>query len=179
MNGSQRAPFHEVEPRATRIPVPKRDNLAVEIWMGGTDSFLGEPLTLDGVAGAHIVDLVGDLPEPFRKRAFRYIPRVFMDAEMVPFGYPRLTSLVHEIASAIIADVAEQQAGDERPLKIYILCQYGMNRSGLLTGLLLRALGENADTAVTLIRESRPGALSNETFVTLIEQWSCPAGAAG
>ncbi len=146
--------------------------------MGGTDSFLGEPITLADVEGAHMIDLAGDLPEPFRTRASRYTPRVFMDAEMVPFGYPRLTSLVHEIAGAVLSE-AEQTSSAEQPLRIYILCQYGMNRSGLLTGLLLRALGENAESAVRLIRESRPGALSNQTFVSLIEQWSCPGDAAG
>jgi hypothetical protein len=166
-----------VEPRASRISLPPREDVAVEIWMGGTDSFFGEPMTLDGVEGAHIIDLVGDLPEPFRQRAWRYTPRVFMDAEMVPFSYPRLTSLVHEIASAVISDAGERPPGPEQTLRIYILCQYGMNRSGLLTGLLLRALGENAESAVGLIRASRPGALSNQTFVSLIEQWTCPEDA--
>ncbi len=158
-----------IEPRATRILLPHRADISLEIWMGGTDSLLGEPISLEDVAGAHIVDLAGDLPDEFRQRAGRYISRVFMDAEMLPFAYARLSSLVEELA--------ETARGDAAPVRVYILCQYGMNRSGLLTGLLLRALGEHGDESVQRIRRLRPGALSNQTYVALIEGWKRSDGA--
>ncbi len=167
MNG----PHHisQVQPRATRISLPHRADIGIEIWMGGSDSLLGEPISLEAIDDAHIVDLAGDLPEEFRRRAGRYIPRVFMDTEARPFSYPRLASLVQELAAA-----ARGGGPTAAPARVYILCQYGMNRSGLLTGLLLRALGEQAVESVDLIRRLRPGALSNQTFVSLIENWSEP-----
>ncbi len=160
----------QIEPRATRILLPHRADIRVEIWMGGTDSLLGEPISLHDVAEAHVIDLAGDLPDEFRRHAGRYIPRVFMDAEMRPFAYPRLASLIDELA-----ETARGNA-DASPVRIYILCQYGMNRSGLLTGLLLRALGERSDDSVERIRRLRPGALSNQTYIALIEAWTNAGG---
>ena len=52
-----------------------------------------------------------------------------------------------------------------------------MNRSGLVAGMLLRALGFESVAAIELIRRHRPGALSNLTFVRLVEDWQCPAPA--
>lgn len=160
------------EPRASRIPLPHRPDLVTEIWMGGSDSLLGEPIALDQLPGAVVVDCAGDLATPFRERAGRYLPRVFMDAELAPFAFPRITALVHDLAEAIAP--AGGGVTGPAPARVYILCQYGMNRSGLVTALLLRALGEEADDAVRRIRRLRPGALSNETFTRLIADWVCP-----
>ena len=44
------------------------------------------------------------------------------------------------------------------------MCTHGMNRSGLVTGLILRSLGIGAPEAVDRIRLARPGALSNLHF---------------
>jgi hypothetical protein len=43
-----------------------------------------------------------------------------------------------------------------------------MNRSGLLTGLLLRELGLSGTLALERILGARPGALSNEAFRRLV-----------
>jgi Dual specificity phosphatase, catalytic domain len=43
-------------------------------------------------------------------------------------------------------------------------CNMGYNRSGLVAGLILKALGVPGDAAVTRIRERRPGALFNDRF---------------
>ena len=40
----------------------------------------------------------------------------------------------------------------------------GFNRSGLVAGLILKALGVSGTAAVTRIRERRPGALFNDRF---------------
>lgn len=55
--------------------------------------------------------------------------------------------------------------------RILITCMAGMNRSGLVTALLMmRALGHTPKTAISLIRDARgPSALSNPTFVRYIE----------
>lgn len=171
MNHSPDSYEAAIEPRATRIHLPHRPEIATEIWMGGTDSVLGQPLTLASASGAVVIDCCGDLPAVFRDSAARYLPRVFMDAEVVPFAYPRLAKLTHDLASQML----DRDAGAAPP-RIYVLCQYGMNRSGLLTGLLLRALGEQPEQAVALIQRLRPGSLSNQTFVSLIERWTCPDG---
>jgi len=43
-------------------------------------------------------------------------------------------------------------------------CGMGFNRSGLVAGLILKALGVSGTAAVTRIRERRPGALFNDRF---------------
>jgi protein-tyrosine phosphatase len=47
-------------------------------------------------------------------------------------------------------------------------CNMGFNRSGLVAGLILRALGMPGDAAVTRIRERRPGALYNDRFADYV-----------
>lgn len=60
--------------------------------------------------------------------------------------------------------------------KVLIRCAAGYNRSGLLTGLVLRQMGYPADDAITLIRDRRsPHALCNLLFVRLIHQFE-PSG---
>src|SRR5437867_10528575 len=43
-------------------------------------------------------------------------------------------------------------------------CGMGYNRSGLVAGLILKALGMQGTAAVARIRERRPGALFNDRF---------------
>jgi len=158
-------------PRATRIRLPHRPEIVTEIWMGGSDSLVGEPVTLAAVTGAFVIDCAGNLPRAYRTAAQRYQPCVFLDAEVVPYSFDRLARLVHELATAIAAAGAAAAAA---PRRVFIFCQYGLNRSGLVTGLLLRALGEAAADAVAGVRLARPGSLNNLTFSRLIAEWRCP-----
>jgi protein-tyrosine phosphatase len=49
--------------------------------------------------------------------------------------------------------------------KVLVSCRMGKNRSGLVTALAARELlGITGQQAADLVRESRPGALSNPTF---------------
>jgi hypothetical protein len=164
------------EPRASRIRHARALELPCEIWMGGSDSIVGEPVTIPDLASSIVVDCAGDLAEPLRDRCGLYVPRVFMDAEVRPFSYSRLAQLVHGLALvAGGAPAPADLAGDEASLsRIYIFCQYGMNRSGLITGMLLRALGVETEDALAAIRRARPGALSNHTFCALVADWRCP-----
>jgi hypothetical protein len=168
------------EPRATKLHLPHRSDLRAEIWMGGIDSVIGEPIGPDDLATAVVVDCAGDLPDPLRLVCGLYVPRVFMDAEVRPYSYPRLAGLVHDLAALASGADEPRSPGYEtaagRLSRIYMLCQYGMNRSGLVTGLLLRALGEEPEAALAQIRQARPGAMSNQTFCSLVENWSCPEG---
>jgi hypothetical protein len=47
-------------------------------------------------------------------------------------------------------------------------CSMGYNRSGLVAGLVLKAMGMAGDAAVTRIRERRPGALYNDCYAEYI-----------
>lgn len=62
-------------------------------------------------------------------------------------------------------EVAARHTADQRVL---VTCAMGMNRSGLVVGLALLALGTTAPGAVEAVRRARPGALFNPHFVKLI-----------
>jgi protein-tyrosine phosphatase len=47
-------------------------------------------------------------------------------------------------------------------------CQAGLNRSSIVTALALMRDGWNAEDAIELIREKRPGALFNQNFVKFL-----------
>ena len=49
-------------------------------------------------------------------------------------------------------------------------CGMGYNRSGLIAGLILKALGVPGGAAVARIRERRPGALFNDRFAEYVCQ---------
>ncbi len=50
------------------------------------------------------------------------------------------------------------------------MCQHGMNRSGLVSGLILRSLGVDPESAIQRIRKARPGALANDGFVDMLRR---------
>lgn len=161
-----------VEPRASRIPIAGRDDLTTELWMGGADSLHGEPLTPENLRDAWVIDLAGDMPESHRSACGHWLPRVFADMEQVPHDYARLGALAESIAACLTGE----DAGDgwphpaEPPPRLYVMCQQGLNRSGLLTGLILRALGVSAEDAIAAVA-TRSGALANHTFARLVREW--------
>lgn len=171
------APLHrsdENEPRASRIFLPRLPGAGLDLWMGGSQSLVGEPVAPGDLGDAVVIDCAGDLPRAHRAAALRYIPCVFLDAESEPSSYPRVAALVHELASA----VGSAEGGARAARRIFVFCQYGLNRSGLVTGLLLRALGASAEDALRGVQLARPGALNNLTFGRLIAEWRCPHGEA-
>ena len=57
-----------------------------------------------------------------------------------------------------------------RRRRVLVACFAGRNRSGLVTGLVLKRIGYSADQAIRLIREARgESALSNPSFVRYLE----------
>jgi hypothetical protein len=157
------------EPRASRIVLP---HPPTELWMGGAESALGEPLHPDDLAGAWVIDCAGDMPEHYRSAAAWWRTHVFQDYEELPAAWVELGGLARSIgrclAGALDGDVPDHPV--DPPLRLYVLCNQGMNRSGLVLGRILRALGLPGDEALDTLRRHRPGALNNLTFVRLVQE---------
>ncbi|WP_322819198.1 hypothetical protein [Tepidiforma sp.] len=151
-------------PRASLVAPPGAiATLHAAIWMGGAHSLLGQPLQPTALATAWLVDCAGDMPQPYRQTAALHIPCVFADLEAHALPTRHILPTV-ELLAAAITDPATS------PTAVYIMCTHGMNRSGLLTALLLRQLGLDADTAIARIRAARPGALSNRSFLEILHR---------
>ena len=170
---------HEFTPRASRLPIPGRADITTELWMGGADSLYGDRVQPEDLRDAWVVDLAGDMPAGHRDACGHWLPRVFADVETVPHAFERLVMLAQGIAACLSGGDADDGWDHPAvpPRRLYVMCQQGMNRSGLLAGLILRALGVAADDALAAVG-SRPGALTNQTYVRLIREWS-GAGARG
>ena len=139
--------------------------------MGGADALHGEPVLVEDVRNAWVVDLAGDLPQAHREAAALWLPRVFADIEAEPANLARLRGLAGSVAGALAGGTTTEgwEHPSSPPERIYILCTHGLNRSGLVTGLLLRALGLSAEQAAAAI-ETRPGALNNRTYARLVAE---------
>lgn len=136
------------------------------LWMGGAHARDGAIVSREDLGRALVVDCAGDLADDHRAGARAWLSCVFADLEVFPTQISRIRDTAQAVARHLTG-------APERP--VYVLCQYGMNRSGLITGLVLRDLGLAADQAIDLIRAARPGALSNLTFLQLIQTYQ-PAG---
>ncbi|MEX2373296.1 MAG: tyrosine-protein phosphatase [Dehalococcoidia bacterium] len=160
----------EYEPRATRLVLASMPHVRTQIWMGGVHTMLGDALEEHHLTSAWVVDCAGELPPTMAASARRHLPRVFLDIEAVPSNMDRITAVVREMADSL--------RGEDAPERVYVMCKQGLNRSGLVTAMLLRALGVPSAEVVGLVRAARPGALNNVTFVGLAEQPDADAGAA-
>ena len=129
------------------------------LWMGGVRGELGHSLAPDWWASSWVLDCCGELPLAYREQAARYVPWVFADLDQIPDRFDELQDLCATWAHAL-------RRGAVRGL--VILCQYGMNRSGLAAGLVMKALGWPPEDAIARIRHVRPGALNNWTFESLL-----------
>ena len=102
-----------------------------------------------------VIDLDGGLdaciPTETNHCLYIYFPFADDDQEL-----PN-TAKLHAIAAMAAGLIRE----GHRVLAHYNM---GFNRSGLVAGLILKALGMPGDAAVTRIRERRPGALYNDKF---------------
>jgi len=127
-----------------------------------------------------------DLPrpgKPVRLRPFGFDAVAFCAYEMQPdaLAYPDvqvLRVLLDDIPAIPSPEVRRELAAVVRELhslwndgkRVLITCAMGKNRSGLVTGLLLRSLGFDAEQAIHDIRAARRhvGALTNTKFEQLI-----------
>lgn len=135
--------------------------------MGGADAIHGDLVRVEDVRDAWVVDLAGDLPLAQREAAALWLPRVFADLEDTPANLARLRELAATIAGALRGE--RTLLAPTAPARVYVLCGHGLNRSGLVTGLLLRALGLDAAEAAAAIA-TRPGALNNRTYARLVAE---------
>ena len=90
-----------------------------------------------------VVDLTSEFPEPSALRSVsNYVAAPMLDASVLP--------------PQSLADLASKIATAETPL--YIHCAQGHGRTGLVAALYLLARGDadNPDTAIEMIKSSRP-----------------------
>ncbi len=133
-------------------------NPRTEIWMGGARSHIGDHVSETLLAASWLVDCAGDMSPAHRTAAGLWVACVFADHDGPLPPWLRVDQ--------VVADAARAARGEhpDPPQRIYIMCTHGMNRSGLVTGLVLRELGIDGREAVERIRAARPGALSNLHF---------------
>lgn len=149
-------------PRASRLIGPgDLPGIETAIWMGGAHSHTGDPIVAERLESSCVVDCAGDMPGFYRQQTGLWVQCVFVDVEGRPLQFERLVDTVRRLADAVRNG---NGTGGERPEAIYSICTHGMNRSGLIAGMLLRELGMPGGQAVELIRETRPGSLSNLSF---------------
>ena len=103
--------------------------------------------------------------------AEEYQPEHLIGVRVVhaPIPDEEFSELPEEI-DAVRRAVYEVTYALKRNRRVLVTCLMGMNRSGLITALVLRRFfGMSADEAIARIRRARPGALSNALFVEMIE----------
>lgn len=167
------------EARATLVLARGGPGLRTSLWIGGFESATGTVLTLADLSRACVVDCAGGAPAALRAFARLWLPTVFHDLEAVPGSWAGLQQTAHHVAALLRTEPGNVElllpAEAEAPLSVYVMCQQGLNRSGLLTGMILRELGFSGADALALLRALRPGCLSNLTFRGLVESYECQA----
>lgn len=162
------------DPRATRILLPAGPAITTELWMGGANTAVGEPITSDLLKDAWVIDCAGDMPDPLRSAAKLWLYRVFSDLEEIPSAWRRIDALAASVGGCLI-----QRGGpaidhpSDPPARLFVLCTQGLNRSGLVMGRVLRAMGMTGADALATLTAHRPGALNNMTFTRLVLDDAC------
>lgn len=89
---------------------------------------------------------------------------IWIKMDDVQWDYPndRYTQKVLLEAAAVIANLV--RTGHS----VVIVCEMGMNRSGLMTGLVLMTLGMSARKAVKKVRKRGRCVLHNQSFVEFL-----------
>jgi hypothetical protein len=129
-------------------PAYAPDQILPGLFQGGTedDRVVGYPVPADHYRGRDEFDLIVTL---------------YADAQPAPwgveemrFGFPdgRLTPAVIERVMRIAERAYRRWTDGDRVL---IRCQAGVNRSGLVTALVLMHAGMSAEEAIALIRDRR------------------------
>jgi hypothetical protein len=157
-----KTPDHPI-PRASLVLAPGEATNIGALWMGGAHALRGEAITIARLQRAWLIDAAGDMPPAHSEAAGRLLSCVFMDIEATPPSFARL----EEVA---LAGAAALRSG--HVAEVYAVCTHGLNRSGLVAGMVLRALGLPAGAAIDRIRVARPGSLANHAFEQLIRDFT-------
>lgn len=139
-------------------PAYAPDEILPGLFQGGTedDHTVGDPRPVDHYRGERRFDLVVTLyadaqPAPWGVEEMRF---GFPDSDLTESAIRRvmrMARLAHE----------RWVAGD----RVLVRCQAGVNRSGLVTALILMHDGMPAEEAIALIRQRRsPVVLANADF---------------
>ena len=167
--------MYEPEPGGVNGEPPRASLLAIAgelcgpaLLIGGAHTLHGNDVLLEEVERSWVIDCAGEMPERYRERAARYWLRVFPDLDGEVAALPRLRDLAAEVAAAA-------RSADGEPDRVYVMCHHGLNRSGLVAGLILRELGVSGDEAVRRVMAARPGALANGAFREIVEDPHPPA----
>ena len=135
-----------------------------ELYQGGTDDeatvyrgnkrlpTVGDPRPFDSVVSL----CAYSLPVGWLDKEMRF---AFTDGSLEPWTIKEIEAIADWV-------YAQWKAGD----RVLIRCQAGMNRSSLVTALVLMKDGLNADEAIALIRKQRSEyCLSNKHFVEYLQ----------
>jgi hypothetical protein len=142
--------------------VPLYSEIFEGLWMGGTDDF-------DSVNRSVKLPILSEVSE------FQAV--VTLSAYSQPFGWyvseyrycipDAPLDPIHAVELERVADWAHSQWNSGK--QTLIRCQAGMNRSGLVTAMILMRNGSTADSAIKLIRKKRhPDALSNSSYAAYL-----------
>lgn len=134
----QRVPPSMLRAHQDLTTITRQDEIAARLWMSGTpDEWLPDTSRFDLVVtcyrGAPPAAETGELRCHFK------------DVPLIP---PRTKALIRH---AVDTTLQEWAAGSN----VLVRCRGGMNRSGLITGLVLVRAGWSGDEAVDLIRARR------------------------
>ena len=144
-------------------PTSLYSEIAPNLFMGGTDD---NDVIHNAASGRRRTDLPFDSivtmyawaqPADWKVQEFRY---------GVPDAAIELIDLAR-LKQAVDFGYGRWMAGD----RLLVRCQAGLNRSGLVTALILMTSGLDADSAISLIRSNRADiALFNEHYVAWLRK---------
>ena len=150
------------------LPVETYSEIVPGLWQGGTDDRDGCSTS----GGVDEFDAVVTL--------YAWADPCCWGTEELRYGFPDATSDLADMVRVVRAArwaYERWQSGD----RVLVRCQAGLNRSGLVTALVLMLAGTPAGDAIALIRARRsPAALINASFVGWLHQEAANAlGAPG
>lgn len=165
-------PSKATEPTVRPIPYVTRgaawpayapDQILPGLWQGGTGD--------DEVVGGRIpADHHGALSG--RRPRFDVVVTLYADAQPAPWGVEELrfgfpdADLTPAFAERAVALARHAHRRWKEGARVLVRCQAGVNRSGLVTTLVLMLDGMDAHDAIALIRARRaPAVLDNRAFV--------------
>lgn len=140
-------------------PSWRADEILSGLYMGGThdDATVADPMPLFGLGGPREVDAVVTL--------YAWAQPVEWEVEELRYGFGDGALHGNDLARVLRAAAwayERWQAGD----RVLIRCQAGLNRSGLVTALVLVMAGWEPADAIRHVRARRsPHALFNRHFV--------------
>ena len=144
-------------------PTYAPDEILPGLWQGGTED--------DHVVGRHVPADHHDVVAG-RSPRFDVVVTLYADAQPAPWGVEELrfgfpdAALTPAFAERAVALARHAHRRWKDGARVLVRCQAGVNRSGLVTTLVLMLEGMSAHDAIALVRSRRaPAVLDNRAFV--------------